>query len=292
MASGQACRTFTGGTVEHGVERFVAEDLLSPAASLTVKRQQLRAVNVHWHDFYELVYVTSGEATHLVNGVPHHLAAGSAFMLTPADFHELRAISPEPLSCYNVVVDAVHFERSLGQGLLSSIEPTPWMVADMTGLEDDFARLYEESQYERPGTLSMRQALLDCILVEFGRGCMSQAPVIANHARTEDAGIRRAVSFVEHHFREPLTLAMVAAQAHLSPNYFSERFRQATGTPFQVFLQHRRLAFSRSLLASTSLAVTEVCQAAGFNSLSHFGRAYRNRYGESPTAFRQGGSAS
>jgi AraC-like DNA-binding protein len=91
---------------------------------------------------------------------------------------------------------------------------------------------------------------------------------------------------VDRHFREPLTLAGVAAQAHLSPNYFSERFRAVTGTSFQSYLQQRRLAFAHSLLAATGLGVTEVCYASGFGSLSHFGRAFRSRYGVAPTALR------
>jgi transcriptional regulator GlxA family with amidase domain len=98
------------------------------------------------------------------------------------------------------------------------------------------------------------------------------------------------VSYVDRHFREPLTLADAAAQAHLSANYFSERFRQYTGTSFQTYLQERRLRFARSLLASTSLPVTEVCHAAGFHNLSHFGRAYRQRYGVSPSGRRPAGA--
>jgi AraC-like DNA-binding protein len=106
-----------------------------------------------------------------------------------------------------------------------------------------------------------------------------------------DSGIARAVLYVDHHFREPLTLADVAAQAHLSPNYFSERFRDFTGTSFQAYLQQRRLRFARSLLAATDLGVTEACHAAGFNSVSHFGRAYRRRYGQAPSAYRAGQAA-
>jgi AraC-like DNA-binding protein len=101
---------------------------------------------------------------------------------------------------------------------------------------------------------------------------------------TTDEALRGAVRHVDRHFREPLTLSSVAAEAHLSPNYFSERFRQLTGTAFQLYLQERRLRFARSLLAATSLSVTEVCHAAGFGSLSHFGRAYRRRYGVSPSS--------
>jgi AraC-like DNA-binding protein len=99
--------------------------------------------------------------------------------------------------------------------------------------------------------------------------------------------VHRAVQYVERHFREPLTLARVAAVAHLSPHWFSEQFRLTTGEPFQSYLKRRRLRFARTLLESTDLSVTEVCHAAGFNDPSYFGRAYRAEYAEPPSGRRQ-----
>jgi transcriptional regulator GlxA family with amidase domain len=65
--------------------------------------------------------------------------------------------------------------------------------------------------------------------------------------------MRRALRYVERHFREPLTLAQVAAVAQLSPHWFSEQFRQATGDSFQSHVKRRRLQFARALLDSTEL---------------------------------------
>ena len=269
------------------VERFAAGDLLKPTRTVSVKAQQVRRVDVHWHDYYELVYVSAGAAAHLINGVEHRASRGSVFLLSPADFHEIRADSDEPLSCYNVVIDAQLWESRLADFFMSGSEHMPWMMSDQSALAPDFERLWHESRADRPGAAVMVRAALDCIVVELGR----QSPAGLRFAQpsgqeAEPHDIKRAVLYVDRNFRSPLTLAGVAAQAHLSPNYFSERFREFTGTSFQRYLQQRRLRFARSLLASTSLGVTEICHAAGFNSLSHFGRAYRASYGESPTDSR------
>ena len=273
------------------LERYTADQLLAPAAQTTILRQTLDRAGVHWHDYYELVYVIDGTAEHVVNGVPHPIGPGSLFLLTPADFHE---ILPHRLpgttgrvTCYNVVIDPAALD---GQQL-PDLLPTPAdhavrTVSDYPEAEADFARLWTESQQRRPDTPLMVQALLRCILIEFARRCGATGSRASERAYRSDAGIARAVLYVDHHFREPLTLADVAAQAHLSPNYFSERFREFTGTSFQAYLQHRRLRFARSLLAATDLGVTEACHAAGFNSVSHFGRAYRRRYGQAPSAYR------
>jgi AraC-like DNA-binding protein len=254
---------------------------------VSVTHQQVRRVDVHWHDFYELLHVTGGRAVHRLNGAAQELVPGSTVLLTPADFHEISTRSDEPLSYYNVVVDPALLESRLDDGLPDGPERTAWVLPEAADLRADFARLWNESALDRPGAPAMMEAVVQCILIELARRCtQASATGAGDHRLREQTDLRKAVLFVDRHFREPLSLAGVAAQVHLSPNYFSERFREFTGTSFQTYLQQRRLAFAQSLLAATRLGVTEVCHAAGFNSLSHFGRAYRSRYGESPTAFR------
>jgi AraC-like DNA-binding protein/mannose-6-phosphate isomerase-like protein (cupin superfamily) len=273
--------------VRHQLERYTADQLLVAATQTTILHQQLDRTGVHWHDYYELVYVLEGTAEHVVNGVSHPLAPGSMFLMTPADFHEIIPASEQPLTCYNVVIDPSALD---GQDL-QELVPAAWdgsarMVSGYRAAEADFQRLWAESQEQRPGAAALRNALLRCILIEFARRCGDAPGTRGEPQLGTDSGIQRAILYIDHHFREQLTLADVAAQAHLSPNYFSERFRAFTGTSFQAYLQQRRLRFARSLLAATGLGVTEACHAAGFNSVSHFGRAYRRRYGQAPSAFR------
>jgi AraC-like DNA-binding protein/mannose-6-phosphate isomerase-like protein (cupin superfamily) len=263
------------------VERFSVESLLLPDSGARVMQPALRDVAVHWHDYYELSLVISGEAEHVVNGRSHRLGPGSAFLLSPADFHSIRA-ADEPLLCFNTVIDATLMEHQLDALGAATADGLPWLTDDFADAEPDFRRLRAEFDSPRLGSTSVTEGLVACLVVELARRCDVGATP-SRRAASGDDEVRRAVLHVDRHFREPLTLADVAAQAHLSPNYFSERFRRQTGTSFQSYLQERRLRFARSLLAATSLTVTEVCHAAGFGSLSHFGRAYRRRYGAAPS---------
>jgi AraC-like DNA-binding protein/mannose-6-phosphate isomerase-like protein (cupin superfamily) len=272
-----------GGAVPESIERFSVEALVLPDMGARVMRPRLRNVDVHWHDFYEMSLVLDGEADHVVNGERRTIRPGSAFLLSPADFHAIRLTGDEVLTCYNTVIDSGVMERQLSDLGPPTVDGFPWQTDDFADAEPDFRRLQAECDEPRLGSARMTGALVACLVVELAR---RSQPALDPDRQPADEGLRSAVLYVDRHFREPISLAGAAARAHLSPNYFSERFRQYAGQPFQVYLQERRLRFARSLLASTSLSVTEICHAAGFNSLSHFGRAYRRRYGLSPSARR------
>ena len=263
------------------VERFSVESLLRPDIGARVMRPQLRSVDVHWHDYYELSLVLSGEAEHVVNGEVRAIRPGSAFLLSPADFHSIHSPGGRDLTCYNVVIGSELMERQLDALASPALDGLPWLVDDFADSEPDFARLQREFEEPRPGSAQLVEALVACLVVELARRCGIGGQ--AHPASAAESGLRDALLYLDRHFREPITLAEAAAAAHLSPNYFSERFHSHTGSSFQMYLQERRLRFARSLLAATSLSVTEVCHAAGFNNLSHFGRAFRRRYGAPPS---------
>ena len=48
-----------------------------------------------------------------------------------------------------------------------------------------------------------------------------------------------------------------------------------------------RLSYARNLLSSGSASVTEAATEAGFLSLSHFSRAFKEAYGISPVTFKR-----
>jgi AraC-like DNA-binding protein/mannose-6-phosphate isomerase-like protein (cupin superfamily) len=273
--------------VSHPIERYSVDDLLARRSEIRVMAPELGPVAVHWHDFYELCYIVGGAARHVVNGVESEIRRGSAFLLSPVDFHEIVPTDGRPLACYNVVIGPAVVERHLDSLAPVGADWEPWAADDFADLEPDFDRLAREGNSDAPGRDVAMNAALTWIIVELARRSGAAEP--SARGRTAGASgarhdVRRAIAFVERHFREPITLADAAAQAHLSPNYFSERFRQYAGTPFQLYLQERRLRFARSLLAATDLSVSEVCHASGFNSLSHFGRAFRRRYGAAPSS--------
>jgi AraC family transcriptional regulator, transcriptional activator FtrA len=86
---------------------------------------------------------------------------------------------------------------------------------------------------------------------------------------------------------EPLTIAMMAQRAAMSPRNFIRRFQEATGSTPLDWLIDARLAHARELLESTDLAVEDVARRSGFGAAATLRHHFRRKMALSPVEYRQ-----
>ncbi len=242
---------------------------------------------LHWHEFYELMVVLRGEGVHLFNGQHRRLVPGSLCLLTPSDFHEVAPLPGTSIEFWNIIFTDALLRDSLAELLFdgTGILHTEVSIGVLEGMNADCQRLWDEGQQPLAGGEIIAQATLDRLLVDLRRNLPTHRKEGA--ALIAPSPIHNALRYIQRHFREPLSLRVAAAQAHLSPAYFSDTFRRTTGTTFQTYVLRLRLQFAAALLGASELPVSDVCFAAGFNSLSHFMRAFKQQFGCSPRAYRQ-----
>lgn len=114
-------------------------------------------------------------------------------------------------------------------------------------------------------------------------------------ARGTDTRIARATDHAEAHLGEALSIAELAAVANMSPSWFRDCFRAATGTPVHAYVRERRLQRARRLLTDapraplgTRPSIQQVAHACGFTDQSHLTRAFKRRFGVTPGEARDG----
>jgi AraC-like DNA-binding protein len=96
----------------------------------------------------------------------------------------------------------------------------------------------------------------------------------------------RGKDYLDSFFSDEAGLQKVASVACVSPYHFHRLFREVFGETPNQYLQRRRLAQARQLLASTDQTVTDVCLEVGFASMTSFSALFRRTYGCSPREYR------
>ncbi|WP_266849082.1 AraC family transcriptional regulator [Streptomyces sp. NBC_00568] len=102
-----------------------------------------------------------------------------------------------------------------------------------------------------------------------------------------DHAVERAVAYMRERCGEPLTLAEIAESALLSRFYFTRVFKAETGLTPGRFLAAVRMHEAKRLIESTSMSITEISLAIGYNSLGSFTKSFTASVGVSPGRFRR-----
>jgi AraC-like DNA-binding protein len=130
------------------------------------------------------------------------------------------------------------------------------------------------------------EQMLDLVAVAAAERCVGPADASTSHRAVL---LLRLKSFIESRLGDgDLTLAKASAAFGLSPRYVNDLLAE-DGTSFQRHVLARRLEHCRRQLAAREFAgrsVSEIAWSWGFSDLSHFSRAFKERFGLSPRAWR------
>lgn len=99
--------------------------------------------------------------------------------------------------------------------------------------------------------------------------------------------LQKVAELMEANFEEPLTAVEIARLSGLSLRQIQRLFHETIGTTPTRYYLRLRLQRARSLLVQSSLSITEIAVACGFQSACHFSKSYRSVYGRPPRSERQ-----
>ncbi|MEV0678420.1 AraC family transcriptional regulator [Actinosynnema sp. NPDC050436] len=103
----------------------------------------------------------------------------------------------------------------------------------------------------------------------------------------EHAAVRAAVAVMRDRLAEPLTLADIAAEAHLSAYHFSRVFRATTGETPHRFLTRLRIERAQRLLSGSDLTIAQIAARCGFATPGALSTAFLHHVGVRPSTYRK-----
>jgi AraC family carnitine catabolism transcriptional activator len=104
-----------------------------------------------------------------------------------------------------------------------------------------------------------------------------------------EPAVMKAVGLMENHLEEPLPIDGLARRLGLTERRMERLFRKHLKETPSRFYVNLRLERARRLLTDSRRPVAEVGLLCGFNSPAYFSRAYRARFGRSPSEERRSG---
>lgn len=235
----------------------------------------------HTHNHAELFYIVGGKGQFLIEDQLYPVNTNHLVIINPNVTHTEVSLNAQPLEYIVLGIEGVELsitENSNGQFcILDHFESM-----DITSCLRNILR---EMELKQPGYEDICQAFMEILIIRLMRSTGLSVPAepqnnVGNH---HCAAVRR---YIDHHFKESLTLDQLAEEAHMNKFYLSHSFKQEYGISPINYMISRRLEESKYLLAETDLSMSQIAQLLGFSSLSYFSQVFHRTQKITPMEYR------
>lgn len=104
--------------------------------------------------------------------------------------------------------------------------------------------------------------------------------------RKYSQSVQDAITYIQEHLAENLTLEEIARFAHMNSSYLSRIFKKECGCSLTEHITAARMEKAKEFLADTNLLTYEIAERIGINDSSYFSLLFRKYSGLTPTEYR------
>ena len=99
--------------------------------------------------------------------------------------------------------------------------------------------------------------------------------------------IFKTTAYIKENLIEKISLEQAAAQVGLSKSYFCRVLKDELGCTFTEYVSRLRIEKSKTLLATSSFAISDIAGIVGFDDQSYFTRIFKKQVGVAPGKYRE-----
>lgn len=250
---------------------------------------------LHWHEEIELLYQLNGRSDIQIDGKKYQIQNKLLTVINSRQVHSIHTYSDTSMFI------CVHISKKLIEKYIPDIDLyriycIPDDIPDSQFPEylsvcrqmEALLRLYITDkpawQMESEGIILQ---VLAQLIRHFSRKFAPDEIGLSSADRISFNRIRDVITYVEEHFREPISLQDIAGHLSLGREYFCRFFKKNMGMSFLRYLNEVRISHVYRDLEQTDAPIAEIAEKNGFHNQKLFNRTFREVYGCTPSAVRR-----
>ena len=233
----------------------------------------------HAHNYAELFYIVGGDGQFRIEDKLYPVRANQMVIVNPNVIHTEVSYEAHPLEYIVLGIEGLELTMSRDQ-------ITRYRILDYRGGGDILTclrHILQETQSAQPGYEAICQAYMEILILRLMRSAsfsVTSTPAVSHQC----ASIRH---YIDTHYKEPLSLDLLAEEAHVNKYYLAHEFKEEYGLSPINYMLSRRIEESRYLLQETDMSMSQIARILGFSSASYFSQSFRRAEGMSPVAYRK-----
>lgn len=245
----------------------------------------------HFHNEYEVIFVTEGKIEIIINDKTYLAEKGSIIFISNHEQHSIKVLS-EPYKRYYAIIYPKIADKLINNPLLISIlKNRPVCFKHCMDISNNIEyvsslldKLINENDCEKQLQNELMACYLEELLILVLRSNQDAFPAVQNTNETEIYEIQK---YLDKNFTKEIKIADIADKFYISLYYLSHCFKKQTGYSPKQYLLLIRLSYARELLINTDTSITEITEQCGFSDVNNFIRIFKREYTMTPKQYRQ-----
>lgn len=254
----------------------------------------------HWHDEFELGYISGGSVVYQTSGLTVTLHEGDGIFINSGVLHYLHPLEP----CREARLQTQFFDKSFLEGSLGSLLDIKYVAPVLDQRQLEAVPLYRSdpeskgfleclqkgvelcSRKEEFFELRLRNLFSELWESIYRWAAQKESSTPSLRRSIEDDRIKQMMRYVQAHFSEKISVSSIAASIPISERECYRLFQNSMGiTPIE-YLISVRLQNAQSLLMNTNKSILDIALETGFGSSSYFGKIFRSHHRLTPAQYR------
>ena len=148
-------------------------------------------------------------------------------------------------------------------------------------------QIYEQLAAEQGSTQPTASSLLLYQLLHYLKLHVA-VTAYSGHELTQEEQLRPVLAFIHSHLAQPITLAALAQQIYVSPQYLTRLFHKHLHTSPNDYVIQQRIQKAKGLLIeNVAQSISQIGEQCGFNSASYFTKVFKETNQLTPKQFRE-----
>lgn len=236
----------------------------------------------HSHSYTELFYIIGGDGKFQIDDERFPVQAHNLVIVNPNIIHTELSYEAHPLEYIVLGIEGLEItipESSESRYCIYTFSASNKVLTCMQSILREMQDCELEHQM-------VCQAYMDILVVQL----MRSSGVSMTRVSEASTGNRLCAStrhYIEHHYKERLSLDDLAEIANVNKYYLAHAFKEEYGISPISHLIACRITASKRLLAETDLSLSQIAGILGFSSASYFSQSFRKAEGISPAEYRK-----
>lgn len=250
-------------------------------------------IPVHWHDEVEIIYIKRGYITIYIGEQSFSAKEGELFIVNSGELHFMSS-NDMKVEYYTLLFPLTFLsfqtEDALEQEVFLPLRQKKLLFPiGLKGMKTEPKMLNLVCEVikvneEKPFGYQLRTRIL---LLEFIEGFLKEKRLCKADISGTTGMQRELLAYIQEHYTEKITLAMLAEEFHLSEKYISWYFKEHFYISFIQYVSHLRMMKAKDLLLITEQSVTEIAFSCGYPSVNYFIRSFKGEHGVTPLQYRK-----